>query len=121
GRPVGVHGIDIVWIDDDGKIKEDHRYFDLPTEMMQLDPSAKPGSFRPVATAPTGAPDIHVAKGTADEQKNLDAIHASWQAMNDHKWEAWAATMTDESTWEDLSMPNGTMKGKGDAKKWWDM
>jgi steroid delta-isomerase-like uncharacterized protein/uncharacterized protein (TIGR02246 family) len=121
GRQVGVHGIDIVWIDAHGLIKEDHRYFDVGTEMMQLDPHAHPGSFRAVEAAPTTPMETHDSTGSAAEQQNLAASAAAYRAMNDHNLDGWLATMADDATWTDWTMPNGDMHGKADAKKWFAM
>ena len=115
GRKVGVHGVDIVTYDGAGLMKEARRYFDVPTQMAQLDAKAKAGTFRPVETLPTGAPVVITTKGTPEEQKNIDAINAMYKAIDDHKVDATIATMTADATLDDLTNP-APFKGAKAAK-----
>ena len=48
GRPMGINGVSVTTFNDEGLIKEEHRYFDAPTISSQLDAKAKDGTFRPV-------------------------------------------------------------------------
>jgi steroid delta-isomerase-like uncharacterized protein len=105
GRKMGLHGADMVTFDDAGLVKESHRYYDLPTQMAQLDAKAKAGSFRPVEASPTAAPLVASTKGTPDEQKNLDAANALYKAIDDHKFDAVVALMTSDASLDDFSNP----------------
>ena len=110
GRKMALHGIDIATYDDAGLVKEAHRYFDIPTQMAQLDAKAKAGTFRPVETLPTWAPAVAVSKGTPDEQKNVDIMNVVYKAIDDHKADAVVANMTADGTMDDWTNP-ATLKG----------
>jgi len=103
GRQMGVAGASVATFDDDGLMKEEHRYFDLPTLQSQLDPKAKAGTFRAPMTLPTAAMDIHVAKGTPDEAKTVDQGNAILKADESKDDKALMATVTDDYVWEDYS------------------
>jgi steroid delta-isomerase-like uncharacterized protein len=105
GRPMGIAGASAVTYDDDGLVKEEHRYFDLPTLQSQLDPKAKAGTFRAPMTLPTTAMETHVAKGTPDEAKTVDQGNAIVKAYESHDEKAYLATATDDYTWEDYTSP----------------
>lgn len=113
--PMGVHGVDVLTFSDAGLIKEDRRYFDAGTEMAQMNPKAKKGTFRPVAEPFTGETAMFAPKGGDDEQKNLDAVNAMYKAIDDHKVDAVVASMDKDVVGEDYSQP-ATMKGMKAAK-----
>ena len=115
GRKMGVHGAAVVMFDDAGLVKEEHRYYDIPTEMAQLDAKAKAGTFRPLETLPTWAPLVVTAKGTPDEQKNLDAVNVMYKGFDERKADAVVATMTADGTIDDWTTPS-TFKGPKAAK-----
>ena len=105
GRQVGVAGASVVTFDDDGLMKEEHRYFDLPTEQSQLDPKAKAGTFRAPLALPTAAIETHISKGTPDEAKTLEQGNAILKADASKDDKALMATVTDDYAWEDYSVP----------------
>ena len=104
GRSMGVQGGSVVTFDDQGLIVEDHRYVDLPTIMSQLDPKAKAGSFRPVATLPAGATETRESKGTPDEAKTLADGKAFYVAL-ETKGGDLSPFLTDDSTLDDMTSP----------------
>jgi steroid delta-isomerase-like uncharacterized protein len=105
GRPMGVAGASVATFDDDGLIKEEHRYVDLLTIMNQLDAKAKAGSFRAPMTLPTGSTEWHVAKGTADEAKTVDQGNAILKADASKDEKTFMATVTDDYVWDDFTNP----------------
>ena len=111
GRKMGLRGADMVTFDDVGLIKEAHRYYDMPTQMAQLDAKAKAGTFRPVEALPTAMPVIASVKGTPDEQKNLDAANVLYKAIDDHKVDGVLAVTTTDSWMDDFSNP-ATLKNQ---------
>ncbi len=115
GRKFGLHGVDIATYDDAGLIKEARRYYDMPTQMMQLDAKAKAGTFRAVETLPTAAPTVASSKGTPEEQKNLDAVNAMYKAIDDHKVDAVTTLMTADGSMDDFTQPTA-MKSPKDVK-----
>ena len=58
-----------MWFNDDGLVKEMHEYGDDAGLMAQM--SGKKGA-PPVPALPTNMPELHVAKGTPDEDKLAD-------------------------------------------------
>jgi steroid delta-isomerase-like uncharacterized protein len=115
-KPVGVPGINIEIYNDDGLVKEQHRYFDMHSEMEQMDPHAHAGTFRPIATLPTGQPEVHISKGSADEQSNTQVVTSMYGDMVPAKVDQFVALLADGVTWDDMAMP-GPMSGKDNAKK----
>jgi steroid delta-isomerase-like uncharacterized protein/uncharacterized protein (TIGR02246 family) len=104
-RPMGVAGASVVTFDDEGLIKEDHRYFDMPTLQSQLDPKAKAGTFRTAMTMPAGAPEEHVAKGTPDETKNADKAKQMYASFRADKIAEMMAFVADDAVMEDFTSP----------------
>jgi ketosteroid isomerase-like protein len=122
GRSVGVAGASVATFDDDGLIKEEHRYFDVPTVMSQLDAKAKAGSFRAPLTLPTATPEEHASKGTPEETKELEQAKALYTAFDAKKEADVLAFVTDDTTMDDFSMPatnKGTKGVKDYANTFW--
>ncbi len=121
-RQMGVAGASVLTFDDDGLIKEDHRYLDLPTITSQLDPKAKAGTFRAPVTLPTGATEEHASRGTPDEAKVLDQVKAFYTAFEAKKEADLMAFVTDDSVGEDYTAPaqaKGTKAMKDMANGFW--
>jgi steroid delta-isomerase-like uncharacterized protein len=110
GRSIGIAGASVAMVDDDGLIKEEHRYIDLPTIQSQLDAKAKAGTFRAPVTLPTGAPEERASKGTPEEAKALEQAKALYAALDAKKEADVLALVTDDTTLDDFSMP-ATSKG----------
>ena len=108
GRQMGVTGVGVATFDDDGLIKEEHRYFDVPTLQSQLDPKAKAGTFRPPPPLPTGPVEAHLARGTAEEAKALQTANAFYKAF-ESKGDI-TPFLTDATTSDDYTAP-ATVKG----------
>jgi hypothetical protein len=68
-KPAGQFRVDVMWFNDDGLVKEMHEYGDDAGMMAQM--SGKKGA-PPVPALPTNMPELHVAKGTPDEDKLAD-------------------------------------------------
>jgi ketosteroid isomerase-like protein len=68
-KPVGQYRLDVMTFNDDGLIKEMHEYGDDAGSMAQM--SGKKGA-PPVPVLPTNMPEIHIAKGTPEEDKLAD-------------------------------------------------
>lgn len=115
-RPVGVKGISVLTFGDDGLVETDHTYYDMATELAQLDEKAKEGTFRPVASAPSVDLEKHKSTGAGDEQKNTDAVNALYQAIDDHKVDAFLGALTDDTTMDDMTSP-ALQKGKDAARQ----
>lgn len=113
-KPVGAQGLDVIWFDDNGMIKEHHVYYDGGTVLSQIGMSKQ--KARPIPTLPTTMPTPVEAKGTPEEQKNVDAVKAMSTALENKKEADFLANIADNVEYDDMTMPQ-TMKGKADAKK----
>jgi steroid delta-isomerase-like uncharacterized protein len=105
GKKTGFHGAMALSFDQDGLIKTEHSYYDESTIAMQL--GHAPGKARPVAEAPSGAPEYVVATGSDDEKKAVDALKASWPAIWPKKdAKAYEANLADDALHVDYAFPN---------------
>jgi ketosteroid isomerase-like protein len=77
-KPVGQLRVHVAWFNDDGLIKEEHQYADSAGLLAQM---AGKKEAPPVPTLPTSLPEVHVAKGTPDEDKL-----AEWAKSIDDVW-----------------------------------
>jgi steroid delta-isomerase-like uncharacterized protein len=111
-KPVGYHGASVVWFDADGKIKQEHRYFDMATIMGQVGAIKVP--TRPVPPLPTNTEWVASA-GTPDEEKNVEAQKAAYAAMDSKKVDDFLVHLSDDVTFSDLTQP-ADQKGKKAAK-----
>jgi predicted ester cyclase len=115
GRQMGVGGASVVAFDDEGLIKEEHRYLDLPTIASQLDAKAKAGTFRAPIALPTGATETRVATDTPDDAKTTEAGKAIYAAFDSKNESRVLALVTDDTVIDDYTTP-ATMKGTKGAK-----
>ena len=113
-KPVGTHGLDIVWFDDKGLIKEHHTYYDGATILSQIGVSKQ--KARPIPTLPATPAEPVVSKGTPEEQKNVETAKAMYAAMEAKKEADFLAPLADDVQYDDMTQPQ-TSKGKADAKK----
>lgn len=113
-KPVGAQGLDIMWFEKDGQIKEHHVYYDGATILSQIGMSKQ--KARPIPTLATTMPQPIVSAGTPEEQKNVDAVKAMNTALENKKEADFLATIADNAEYDDMTMPQ-TMKGKAEAKK----
>src|SRR4029077_20527237 len=109
-KPIGQTRLHISWFNDDGLIKEQHEYADAMGMMAQM----KGGKGAPpVPTIPTSAPEIHVGKGTPDEDKLADWAKGMDETFSKDDVKAVAAAMLadDSDYWLNFSGKAAT-KGK---------
>jgi predicted ester cyclase len=108
GRALGHENATVYFFNDDGLIKEQHAYID--SFRNQLDPKAKPGSFRPPPAMPGVAPEIIASSGGPDEDKLLAFGQDYYAAFDAHDLTKLLAPITDDTSLVDATMP-GEMKG----------
>jgi steroid delta-isomerase-like uncharacterized protein len=101
GKAIGLNGASVFTFDGDGFIQEEHEYADAPTLLSQLGMLKQPA--RDVVSLPSGAPEVHVAKGTPDEAKNADAAKAVDHAFETKDEKAFAEANADDITWDDMT------------------
>jgi ketosteroid isomerase-like protein len=114
GKPVGQVSAHVVWFDDDGLVKEMHEYADDAGLMAQM--AGKKGA-PPVPMLPTNSPEMHLAKGTPEDDKLADwAKDIDTTFSKDDPKAALAAMSDDGDYWVNFSgMP--AMKGKKENEK----
>lgn len=114
-KPVGYTGLSIVWVNADGKVKEEHRFFDVGTVMAQI--GASKAKARPIPAIPSSV-EWHWAKGDATEDKGVDAMKAGYAAFEKKDDKAMGDMVADDVVWDDLIAPAAT-KGKAETVKYW--
>jgi ketosteroid isomerase-like protein len=78
-KPVGGFRVNIGWFNDDGSLRELHTYADAAGVVAQI--QGKPNA-PPVPVLPTNPPDVHVGKGTSEEDKLGDWAKGIDDAFN---------------------------------------
>jgi steroid delta-isomerase-like uncharacterized protein len=112
-KPVGYTGLSIASVNPDGKIKEEHRYFDVGTMLAQMGMAPKGVKARAVPQLPSSV-EWHWSKG--DEDKPVDVTKALYAATEKKDEKAFGDLVTDDIMWDDAMAPAPT-KGKGDMLK----
>jgi steroid delta-isomerase-like uncharacterized protein len=116
-KPVGWTGASVLWFNDDGQIKEEHIYWDVPTVMAQI--GAMKGAKARAIPALAAQPTVVIAKGDDTESKNVDAVKTWFTTGFDAKTpDTFLGPMTDDVAWDDNMNPMGVMTGKAAAKKY---
>ncbi len=113
-KPVGLMAVSVVWTTPDGLAKEEHLYEDMGSMMMQL--GVKKAMGRPAVALPS-ASEAHVAKGTADEDKNADVARNFATTMEKKDVKAFLDGITDDSSY-DMNTAPAAMSGKKAAETW---
>lgn len=111
-KPVGYVGLSVLFTNDAGKVREEHRYVDVGTIMAQV--GASKAKARPLATLPASI-EWHWAKADADEKVGATA-KATYAAFEKKDEKAFADLNSDDIVWDDLVAP-GPTKGKAEAVK----
>jgi len=117
-KPVGLRGVSVLSFGTDGLIKQDHRYYDGATLMTQVGQMKSP--VRAVPPMPSGEPEWHVAKGTPDEDKQVELAKTLYGSFEKKVEADFLGSMDEKVVWSDVSAPKD-MTGKGEAKKFFQM
>jgi ketosteroid isomerase-like protein len=113
-KPIGASRLHILWFNDDGLVKEVHEYADEAGTLAQMK-GAK--GAPPVPTVPASPPEVHVGKGTPDEDKLADWAKGLDEVFSKDDVKAVTATMADDADyWLNISGGPAT-KGKKDMTK----
>ncbi len=113
-KPAGQFRVDVMWFNDDGLVKEMHEYGDDAGLMAQM--SGKKGA-PPVPALPTSMPELHVAKGTPDEDKLADLGKAGDVTFSNDDAKAVAAGTADDGDYWINFTGAPAIKGKKDLGK----
>jgi ketosteroid isomerase-like protein len=113
-KPVGQLRVGVLWFNDDGLVKEQHEYGDDAGLMAQM--AGKKGAPA-VPVLPTNMPEMHLAKGTPDEDKLVDFAKAMDPLFSKDDVKAAVASNADDADyWVNVSGGPAT-KGKKDISK----
>jgi ketosteroid isomerase-like protein len=113
-KPVGEYRVDVMQFNDDGLVKEMREYGDDAGLMAQM--SGKKGA-PPVPVLPTNMPELHVSKGTPEEDKLADWAKAVDDTFSKGDVKAAIAESADDADyWINFRGAPAT-KGKKDLSK----
>jgi steroid delta-isomerase-like uncharacterized protein len=113
-KALGAMRVHVMWVNDDGLVTEMHEYGDDAGLMAQM--AGKKGA-PPVPAVPTNPPQVHVAKGTPDEDKLAEWAKSTDEAFNKDDTKAVVALMADDADyWLNISGAPAT-RGKKDLTK----
>jgi ketosteroid isomerase-like protein len=113
-KPVGQLRLHVMWLNDDGVVREMHEYGDDAGLMAQM--SGKKGAPA-VPTLPSNAAEMHVAKGTPDEDKLADWVKGMDETFSkDDPKAVVAGAAEDADYWTNINGGPAT-KGKKDLAK----
>jgi ketosteroid isomerase-like protein len=99
-KNVTVRGVTLLWTKDDGSITDLHLYFDEALLLAQVGQGPKGLTAPPPSPArgPVALEHFEHA-GTAAEEKDLGAVRASLDALENNDEAAYLNTMTDDVEW----------------------
>jgi steroid delta-isomerase-like uncharacterized protein len=113
-KAAGNQGVFVYTFNDDGLVKEARQYGDDAGFLAQIK-GAK--GAPPVPIVPTSAPEIHVAKGTPDEDKLADWVKSIDETVSKGDVAATAALVSDDGdVWTNVAAAPAA-KGKKDIAK----
>jgi hypothetical protein len=112
-KPSGGMRVHVASFNDDGLIKEEHEYGDGAGFQAQL--QGKPNAPA-VPVLPSGDPQVHVAKGTPDEDKLVDVTKTAIDAFNKDAKAVIAAHSDESEVWVNI-FPGPAVKGKKEVTK----
>jgi predicted ester cyclase len=114
-QPIGHYGLSVVTFDPDGKVVRENRYGELGAVMTQVGAAGTKAKPRPIPPVPE-KPEVIAAKGTPDEEKNLEVAKTLLGALESKKEADFTGAITDDMEHDGLFHLE-TSKGKDGAKK----
>jgi steroid delta-isomerase-like uncharacterized protein len=114
-QPIGHYGLSVVTFDQDGKVVRENRYGELGAVMTQVGAAGTKAKPRPIPPVPE-KPEVIAAKGTPDEEKNLEVAKTLLGALESKKEADFTGAITDDMEHDGLFHLE-TSKGKDGAKK----
>lgn len=115
-KPIGWQAMHIAWWTPEGKIREEHAYWDNGTMLSQMGLSPRKAPAIPTLAA---SPQTVAASGSEAETKNVALLGTMYGAMEKKSAADFLSLTTDTSEWIDNTQP-APSKGKADAKKFFD-
>lgn len=114
-QPIGHYGLSVVTFNQDGKVMRENRYGELGAVMTQVGAAGAKAKPRPIPAVPE-KPEIIQAKGTPDEEKNVDVAKSLLAALESKKEADFTGALTDDMEHDGLFHLE-TSKGRDGAKK----
>ncbi len=90
GKPAVIHGLALLWTDDDGVISEIHLYFDEKAVEAEL------SGGQPAPPVAPSAPQVFEHQGTAEEAANVAVARGVLQALEDDNESGFVSSMADD-------------------------
>jgi steroid delta-isomerase-like uncharacterized protein len=113
-KRMGVRGADVLTFTPEGLIRRARCYLDTSTLLSQLGVMKTPA--RPAETLPSGDPEWHVAKGTPEEDRLVEASKALDRALETKSEADFLRALSNNPLWTDLASPRD-MSGTASAKQ----
>lgn len=113
-RPAGLTGVVVGFFNADGQVRQVHLYEDGQSVVAQLDPAAKPGTFRPPpppVDEQNASLTVFGSKNAPDETKTLEIARALYDAIEAKKEADAAALFADDAIVDDMAAAPTTTKG----------
>jgi steroid delta-isomerase-like uncharacterized protein len=103
-KPFGIRGATVFWFDDQGLVREAHRYFDMPTLYAQI--GAFREKVRPRAELPADTV-VSTAGGSPDEEANLTTLLSLYAALDETpaNQARFLGLFAENATFDDVSSP----------------
>jgi ketosteroid isomerase-like protein len=114
-KAVAFRGLTLLWTKDDGSITDVHIYFDVAVVKAQLGAGPKELASLPLASVPSGPPQVFEQKGTPEETYNLDVARDSLDALENNREAAYLDLRTDDVEVDSLERV-APARGKDEAK-----
>jgi steroid delta-isomerase-like uncharacterized protein len=112
-QPIGHVGLSVLWFDDSGHVKEEHRYGDLGTVAQQVTPTGAKVVPPPMPVLPA-QPTILPSPGASDPgPSRVELARSMYDAIELKEEPEFLAKLTDDVTYEGHL---GQVSGKAEAK-----
>lgn len=115
GKSMGHEGLLFYRFDSSGLIAEERRYLDSLTPMAQLGVLGEVPA-RALPTLPTEIA-AHVARGSPDEDENVEAVRTSFALLDAKQEAAFLAAVADDAVVDELVLPQPFI-GKRNVQAW---
>jgi ketosteroid isomerase-like protein len=102
GKPIGFQGVTVERFTAEGKVKEQHNYFDAGTLLKQV--GILKGTTRPLPT-PRATPEILVSKGTPAEEAQVARVRQADELYDAKDLDGFLALWNDDAIADTVSEP----------------
>jgi predicted ester cyclase len=117
GKQVGIKGLTILWFQANGLIKDMHLYMDVGAVLAQLGAAPKGADVSAPSVTLATSPEVFVAAGNDQEQKNIAILNASYDALEAKNEAGFLAPFADDVEVFRLDH-DGPVRGKEERRKY---